>query len=100
MKTLIASTMLGMAMLASPAALADHHEEHAAKYSVKTSTIGDLLDNPETLAIFEKHLPEIVSHPQIDMGRMMTLGEAQSYEPGMISDEKLEAMDADLAALH
>lgn len=91
MRKLVSALLVGGALLASPA--------FAGEYSVKTTTIGDLMANPDTLAIFQEHLPDVVNHPQIDMGKFMTLAEAQSYEPGLITDAKLEAMQADLDAL-
>lgn len=94
MKKVIAAFVMGSAMLLSAGVAS------AEGFSVKTSSIGDLLDNPETHAIFETHLPDVVNHPQIDMGRYMTLAEAQSYEPGIITNEKLEAMEADLQKLN
>ncbi|MAK60353.1 MAG: hypothetical protein CMK09_05200 [Ponticaulis sp.] len=93
MKTTLGALLFGAALIASPAFAGD------AKYSTKTTTIGELLDNEATLAVFEEHLPDVVNHPQVEMGRMMTLVEAQSYEPGIITNEALAAMDEDLAEI-
>lgn len=92
-RTLAAFVIGGALALASGSACAED-------FSVKTTSIGDLLDNAEAHAIFEAHFPDVVNHPQIDMGRYMTLPEAQSYEPGLITDEKLAAMEADLQRLN
>jgi len=67
-------------------------------FSVATSTIGDLLDNPAAKAVFVKYLPEVASDPQIDQGRGMTLSEIVQYVPTLTPD-KLAAIDADLKAL-
>ena len=67
-------------------------------FSVQTSTIGDLLDNPAAKAVFAKYLPDVVSNPQIDEGRAMTLADIVQYVPDLTPD-KLAAIDADLKAL-
>ena len=67
-------------------------------FSVATSTIGDLLDNPAAKAVFQKYLPDVVANPQLDMGRALTLPDIVQYEPA-ITPDKLAAIDADLKAL-
>jgi hypothetical protein len=67
-------------------------------FSVQTSTIGELLDNPSAKAVFEKYLPEIVANPQLEQGRAMTLPDIVQYAPE-ITPDKLAAIDADLKAL-
>jgi para-nitrobenzyl esterase len=69
-----------------------------AGFSVATSTIGDLLDHPAAKAVFAKYLPDVVSNPQLDQGRGMTLPEIVQYVPDL-TPEKLAAIDADLKAL-
>jgi para-nitrobenzyl esterase len=68
-------------------------------YSVATTSIGDLLDKPALKAIFEKHLPTIVSHPQINEGRALTLPDIVQYVPETVTPEKLAAIDTELKAL-
>ncbi len=67
-------------------------------YSTQTS-LGDLLDNEQTKAILEKHMPGIASHPQIAMGRGFPLGMVANFSGGMITDDMVKAVEADLAAL-
>ncbi len=69
-----------------------------AGFSVATSTIGDLLDHPAAKAVFAKYLPDVVSNPQLDQGRGMTLPEIVQYVPDLTPD-KLSAIDAELKAL-
>jgi len=71
----------------------------APAMSTSTTSIGDLLDNPKAKAVLEKHLPEVAKSDQIDMARSMTLKDIQSYAADTITDAKLKAIDADLAAL-
>ncbi|MFK4874898.1 hypothetical protein [Novosphingobium sp. ZW T3_23] len=68
----------------------------AAAYSTSTTSIGDLLDNPSTKAVLVKHLPDLVSNPQIEMARGMTLKQIQSYSSDSVTDEVLAKIDADL----
>jgi hypothetical protein len=82
---------------AGPALAADSASAAAPAYSTENSTIGELIDNPETKAIFDKHLPGVSSNDQFEMAKAMTLRQVQSYAPDQFSDETLAKMDADLA---
>ena len=79
---------------AEPAATAP-----ASKYSIQTSTCGELANNPQTRAIFEKYFPEVLHHPQFNMGLDLTLPEVVQYLPDVITPPKLAAMDAELKAI-
>lgn len=67
-------------------------------YSIE-SKLGDLLDNEQTKAVLEKHLPGISTHPQIGMGKGFPLSMVAKFSGGMITDEALQNIDADLKAL-
>ena len=90
-------------ILASPAMaqepVAPVQSEAAAKYSIKTSKLGELLDNPATKAIFEKYFPEVVHHPQINEGLDLTLPDVVQYLPDVVTPEKLAAMDQELKVI-
>ncbi len=83
----------------APAAAQSSSAAPAEAYSVETSLIGDLLDNPDTKAIVAKYLPDVVNSPQIDMARSMTLRQIQSYAPDTITDDLLAKIEADLKKL-
>jgi para-nitrobenzyl esterase len=68
-----------------------------AKFSVE-STMGDLLDKPEAHAILAKYLPDVVSSPQIDQGRPMTLHSLQQYLPNL-TDDLLKQIGEELAKI-
>lgn len=70
-----------------------------AKYSTADTDLGTLLDNPVTKAIVEKHIPGMTANDQVDMARGMTLKAIQQYAPDDVTDERLAAIDADLAKL-
>jgi hypothetical protein len=96
--------LIGLALLAvSPVwaqqAPAPAQAEQATKYSIKTSKLGELLDNPATKAIFEKYFPEVVSHPQINEGLDLTLPDIVQYLPDIVTPEKLAAMDTELKTI-
>ena len=37
------------------------------------STLGDLINNPEYLAIFDKHIPGLSSNPMVGMGKKLAI---------------------------
>ncbi len=63
------------------------------------SKLGDLLDNDTTKAILEKHLPGISTHPQIAMGRGFALSMVAKCSGGLITEELLAKVEAELKAL-
>ena len=67
-------------------------------FSIDTK-LGDLLDNEQTKAILEKHLPGIASHPQIGMGRGFALAMVAKFSGGLISEDALAKISAELATL-
>lgn len=69
----------------------------AAKLSSE-STMGDLIDNKEAKAVLDKHLPGMSENPQMEQARPMSLKSLQQFAPN-ITDEKLKAIDTDLANL-
>lgn len=50
-----------------------------AKYSFEETTIGDLLDNPETYALMTELVPEAIDHPMIEVGRPFTIEQALPF---------------------
>lgn len=101
MRNLILAAVFVGAFAAAPA-LAQPADGAAPAASAALTTaatpLGDLLDNHAARAVLDKHVPEMVSSPQIEMARGMTLKSLQAYAPNL-TDEKLAAIDADLAAL-
>ncbi len=71
----------------------------APAFSTEATDIGTLLDSPETKAVLEKHIPEMVSNAQFEMARPMTLRAIQAYAADILTEEKLAAIDADLAKI-
>ncbi len=71
----------------------------APKYTTADTEIGTLLDDPAAKAIIEKHIPGLVGNDQIDMARTMTLRAIQPFAEAEVTDERLAAIDAELAKL-
>ena len=71
----------------------------AAAYTTADTDIGTLLDDPAAKAVLEKILPGFATNPQIDMARSMTMKSIQQYAADTLTDEKLAAVDAELAKL-
>jgi cytochrome P450 len=74
-------------------------EAPKAKLSTDATRIGELLVNDAARAVLDRHFPGISSDKKIGMASGMTLRAVQKFAPGQFTDEALDALDADLAAL-
>ena len=61
--------------------------------------MADLLADPATAAILDKHLPGIADHPARPQFEGMTLAEVMPYSEGAITQDIIDAIDADIKAL-
>ncbi|MCE3288626.1 MAG: hypothetical protein K0R83_638 [Caulobacter sp.] len=97
------SLALALALLATAAVpsvvLAEEAPAAAAKaaWSTATTPLGDLLANPETKAVLEKHLPGISTNPEVEPVKGLSLKAIQPYAPDRLPDALLAAIDVDLA---
>lgn len=71
----------------------------ASAYSTAGTDIGTLVDNPETKAVLDKHMPGFTNNPQIEMARAMTLKHIQPFVGDQMTDAVLARIDADLATI-
>ncbi|WP_298123575.1 hypothetical protein [Brevundimonas sp.] len=62
-------------------------------------TIGELLENEEAAAVLEKHLPGVADHPARPNFEGMTLEEVAPLSDGAVTQDIIDAIDADLKAL-
>ena len=110
MRNLLAIAMLPLAASVSfsatqalaapaPASPAAAPAAPASAYSVETTELGTLLDDPAAKAVLNKHVPDIISSEQIDMARTMTLKQLQQYAGDRLTDEKVALIQADLDKL-
>lgn len=70
-----------------------------AKYDLSTATLGTLLEDPEVVAILEKHAPGLTSNPMIGMAAGMPAAQAVGLAGGMIGQEAVSAITDEIGAL-
>ena len=105
-KTVLAAVALAAASTAAVAqtAPAQDHAAHAAapaEHAAPTiaSPIKDLLADPTTAAVLEKHLPGVSQHPALPQFQDMTLEQVAPMSGGAVTPAIIEAIDTDLKAL-
>ncbi|WP_374570873.1 hypothetical protein [Phenylobacterium sp.] len=109
-KTLLAGLAgLSLAAAASAALAADENATAsppapaaaapAPAPSVDNTPIYELVDNAQTKAVLEKHVPGISEHPSYEMFKTMTLRQVEPMSGGALTDDMLTAIQADLDAL-
>lgn len=100
MRSLISAALIAIAMPAVGMAVPVVAEAPATGgFSVETTDLGTLLDNPGAKAVLAKHMPGLIENEQIQMARGMTLRQLQQFAGDAVTDEKLAAVQADLAKL-
>jgi hypothetical protein len=83
-------------LLANPASAQDVQAPASAHYSVRTTLVGTLLDDPAAVAILQQFIPTILANEMFQtMGRSQTLASIQQYEPAALSDEVLARIQAE-----
>ncbi len=94
----IGACLSGMAV---PAVAKDASvEAERPHYSVETTTIGTLLDDPEAAAILERLIPSVYSKDIFQtMGRPNTLRTAAQYESAVLTESKLAEIQAEFDKL-
>lgn len=63
------------------------------------SSIEALVNNAETKAVLTRHLPGVDAHPAYGQFKRMTLREVAPFSQGLVTDQLIAAIDADLKAL-
>ena len=82
----------GISAMAAPAIA----ETAVAHYSVESTPVGKLLDDPAAAAILKKLIPNVYANEMFQsMGRESTLKAIQQYEPNDLSDENLAKIQAE-----
>jgi hypothetical protein len=102
MRTILAAIAIastGLAAVAMPAA-AQQAAAPAQHYSVQTTQVGTLLDDPRAKAILERLIPTVYANEMFQtMGRSQTLKSIQQDEPVALSDAVLATIQAELDKL-
>jgi hypothetical protein len=69
----------------------------AAHYSVETTLVGKMLDDPAANALLKKMIPTVYANEMFQSaGRELTLKAIQQYEPEALSDQNLAKIQAEL----
>jgi para-nitrobenzyl esterase len=72
----------------------------SAKYSVSTTLVGKMLDDPAANAVLKKMIPTVYANEMFQtMGRELTLKDIQQYEGEALSDANLAKLQAELDKL-
>jgi para-nitrobenzyl esterase len=72
----------------------------ASGYSVSTTLVGKMLDDPAANAVLKKMIPTVYANEMFQsMGREITLKDIQQYEPEALSDANLAKLQAELDKL-
>lgn len=74
------------------------HAADAAKFSAQSS-MALILDNPAARAVMAKYIPDVMSDPQIEGSRVISIGELAGYIPDQLTAEVMVKLLADLNSL-
>jgi hypothetical protein len=97
---LAAFTGLSLSPVAAPASAQETAVSQAKHYTVATTVVGTLLDDPAANAILKRMIPTVYANDMFQtMGRSLTLKAIQQYEPDALSDENLAKIQAELDKL-
>lgn len=73
----------------------------ARNYSVETTPVGTLLDDPEAAAILQRLIPAVYANEMFQsLGRPNTLRFIQQYEPATLTNAKLAEIQAEFDKLN
>ena len=70
-----------------------------AKYTFEETTVGTMLDTPEIHDLIVKHIPAVLEHPLLEVGRTFIFNDALPYISDMVTEEELEEYRVALEAL-
>lgn len=68
-------------------------------FSSPESTLKELMQNPEAVAILEKYSPGFTKNPLLKMGMGMTLDKCVHFPQAKMTDEQIKAFEEDLKTL-
>lgn len=70
-----------------------------ARYDVDHTLIGELLADPDVIAIVERPAPGLTRHPLLSDARYLTIPQARAYASGVVTPAQLDEIVAAIAAL-
>ncbi|MFC3097202.1 hypothetical protein [Alteraurantiacibacter palmitatis] len=101
----LAAALAALALpLGAGASLAQQDQAQEARearnYSVETTPVGTLLDDPEAAAILQRLIPAVYANEMFQsLGRPNTLRGVQQYEPATLTNAKLAEIQAEFDKL-
>jgi hypothetical protein len=97
LQILVLMALAGATTMIVPAYAADAVAASAAHYSVETTLVGKMLDDPAADALLKKMIPTVYANDMFHTsGRELTLKAIQQYEPEALSDANLAKIQAEL----
>ena len=94
----VAGLVAGSVSMIAPSVQAA--EAAAAHYSVETTPVGKLLDDPAANAVLKRMIPTVYGNEMFHtMGRDNTLRGIQQFEPEALNDANLAKIQAELDKL-
>jgi hypothetical protein len=83
-------------MMPASAAAQESPAAAEAHYSVHSTQVGKLLDDPAAAAILQRLIPTVYANDMFKtMGRSQTLAAIQQYEPAVLTDAMLANIQAE-----
>jgi hypothetical protein len=90
-------TPFALPVMIPATAAADYPVAASAHYSVQSTLVGKMLDDPAANALLKKLIPTVYANDMFQTsGRELTLKAIQQYEPEALSDENLAKIQAEL----
>jgi hypothetical protein len=80
-------------------AAADGGTTMAGKFDLNTTTLGQLLDDPEARGIIDELVPELPTHPMVGMAKGMPVNTVLTFAGGQVDPDVLTELKARIAAL-
>ncbi len=71
----------------------------AGRFDLETTTLGELLDDPEARTIIDDLVPELPDHPMIGFAKGMPAGAVLKMAGGQVPADLLEQLETRIAAL-
>lgn len=92
--------LAGAPMQLAPASAQAAAAPGAAHYSVTSTLVGKLLDDPAAVAVLKKMIPTVYANEMFQASaRELTLKDVQQYEPDALSDANLAKLQAEFDKL-
>jgi hypothetical protein len=87
-------------VIAAPVVAQESVAKEEERYSVTTTLVSTLLDDPAAAAILKEIVPTVYANDMFHtMGRSQTLKAIQQYEPAALSDKNLAKIQAEFDRL-